>query len=204
MASGVQWMPGGRCERMTRLMVPALWAGIGLTVSAAPQTPSPPQQSRPSQVQKPFTSVTGCVHQAVDQPTLFALQRIGDGSAEPTPQGGQPQGQTGQGQAAEGQAGKATGTAGSPGAESRSEVAWYRLLPEGTLDLKQYKGLAVQVTGSLVPGKDGKGAEGVVHRIPSAKGAVTANELAPAPQLRIQSISPLAGARCPGNQDDKR
>jgi hypothetical protein len=189
---------------MARSIVAALSACIALVGSAAAQSSSlPRQQSRPGQDPKQVTSLTGCVHQASDQPTLFALQRIGDGTAQPTPQGGQPQGQTGQGQAAEGQ-GTATGTAGSSPAVSENEGTWYRLLPEGTQDLKQYTGQVVHVTGTLVPGKDAKGGDVLVHPIDQHRGTVTAIDLVPAPQVRIQSISPLAGAKCPGNQDDKR
>jgi hypothetical protein len=143
------------------------------------------------------------VYQASDRPTLFALRGTAD-QTQRTVQGNQPQGQTGQGQTAEGQTGAATGTAGIAGGTMGTEGAWYRLMPEGTQDLKPYEGQAVRVSGTLIPAKDPKGADVVIHRIEPQKTVVTALDLQPAPQLRIQSITPLDGATCPATPNEKR
>jgi hypothetical protein len=197
---------------MMRTILGTLCAGTASLALAAAQTPqsqpqtaqSPPaQQTQQSQTQRRSVSLTGCVYQASDQPTLFALRGTGD-QTQKTAQGNQPQGQTGQGQSAEGQTGAATGTTGTTGGTKGTEGAWYRLTPEGTQDLKQYTGQAVRVSGTLVPGKDPKGADVVIHRIEPQKTVVTAIDLQPAPQLRIQSISSLTGATCPTTPNEKR
>jgi hypothetical protein len=198
-------------EIMTRTILAALCASTASFAVAAEHSQTPQsqpqkpqsQESQQSQMQKQTVSLTGCVFQASDQPTLFALQRTNDTKAGQTAQAG-----TSQERTEKGQSGAATGTAGTSGAGMAgmkgAEGAWYRLTLEGTRDLKQYKGQAVRVSGTLVPGKDSKGADVVIHRIEPEKTVVTAIDLQPAPQLRIQSISPLAGVECPAPAKDKR
>ena len=151
-------------------------------------------------------TLTGCVYQASDQPTVFALQRTADDMTASASSADNPNTQSG----AAGTTGAgSTATAGSrqssraaqattgAAASRENEVGgWYRLSADATQDLKQYVGDAVRINGSLVPGKDEQGADIVVHHIEPGKTTVTALDLKPAPQLRIQTITPAQG-QCP-------
>ena len=173
-------------------------AGIlGVAAAAQQQSQQPQQQQQQSQQQKPSASaqgqqvtLTGCVYQATDQPTTFALQRMDNMSgSSASGTSGSTAGSSG---ATSGAASGASGTTGAA-AGAREQGAWYRLSPSGTEDVKQYVGRPVRISGTVTPGKDEKGADVVVHRIEPGKVTITTLDLKPAPQLQIQSIAAAQG-----------
>jgi hypothetical protein len=187
--------------------------GIAATVGAAaaaqqPQQQPQSQQQQQSQQQKPSASkqgqsmtLTGCVYQTTDQPTNFALQRT-DAISGPSAAG-----TSGSSGASSGTTpGATSGTSGTTGAAgsaagARDQGAWYRLSSSATQDLKQYVGRAVRISGTVIPGKDEKGADVVVHHIEPGKVTVTALDLKPAPQLQIQSITQAQGQCTQGSSN---
>jgi hypothetical protein len=91
---------------------------------------------------------------------------------------------------------QAAGTTGgaSAGAAQSTEGALYRLAPPTGQDLKQFTGRRVEIVGQLMPGRDEKGADVVIHRIEPDKTVVTAIDLKPAPELRVSSMRELPGS----------
>jgi hypothetical protein len=155
------------------------------------QQPEQNEQQKPSGApQAQSMTFTGCVYQATDQPTMFALQRAeGMTGTSGTSSSGSTAGSSGAGA---GTAGSTSGSASST-AGTREQGAWYRLSPSATQDLKQYVGQMVRISGSVTPGRDEKGADVVIHRIEPERVTVTAVDLKPAPQLQIQSITQAQG-----------
>lgn len=180
------------------------------------------QQGQAGQQKGRTVTLTGCVYQASDQPAMYALrdmgtaggsERMGSATGQPgtgqTTQGQTGQGQTTQGQTAQGQArtsGTQSGTgtagtqAGTTGTAATSGGAqagggWYRLAPGAQQDLKEFRGKRVEISGTVTPGRDEKGADIVIHRIEPDRTTVTAIDLKPAPQLSINTIR-AAGGTC--------
>lgn len=185
---------------------------VAQTPTTGQQQKTPQQQTggqQPSQSQSRSASMTGCVFQLSDDPSMYALNVIN----EPTATGTSGQSGTTQNRSdTAGTTGKtgATGTAGATGGAaagttnaSQQNLAgtWYRLSGSQS-DLKQYVGKAVRVSGNLVPGKDEKGADVVIHRIEPQKLTVTALDLRPAPHLSVQSITQAQG-QCPGGAQNR-
>lgn len=126
-------------------------------------------------------TLTGCVYQLSDDPTLFALRRMDGTSVSASASAG----------SADRSVAGAIGTTGvAAGAEAG---AWYRLGPDAQRDLSRYVGQRVEVNGRLTPGRDERGADVVVHRIEPDRVTVTALDLQPAPQLSISTIVPATG-----------
>jgi hypothetical protein len=201
-----------------RTLLALTWAaaaGIGVAAAQSQQQPQqkpgqqPAQQGQEQQQERQQTpqakgqmvTFTGCVYQASDEPTMFALRSM----SEQSQAGASAAGQTGAGAAgrpetgATGTAGASSaGTAGTAGAGAGARAgaaaqgadgAWYRLSGSAAQDLKQYVGQGVRVSGTIMPGRDEKGADVVVHQIQPDKVTVTALDLKPAPQFQIQSIT---------------
>jgi hypothetical protein len=193
-------------QMMSRTILATLCAGsAAVALSAAPsttaqqQSPQQPNQQQPmKQNEGKSATLTGCVYQASDQPAMFALRRTADGASSSSAEAGASQKQP----SSQSTAGT-SGTTGASSADQKADGAWYRLSPKGAEDLKQYAGRAVRVTGTIVPGKDPKGADIIIHRIDPSKTVVTAIDLKPAPQLQIESIAPMSGEQCPATPNAK-
>lgn len=207
---------------MKRTILALTCAVATAAVTTAAQTPQPkpqPQQQQEQQKQQPTQKpqsqmaqqkqimLTGCVYQATDQPTMFALQRTTQDHpgekdkpgmhAEGKPEmSGKPEtagkpGSTGQPTTGETEA---MARQGEPRTGRGGEIgAWYQLSSDASKDLEQYVGKAVRVNGMLEPGKDEKGVDIVIHRVTRHATAVTAIDLKPAPRLKIQDITPTEG-----------
>ena len=177
---------------MNRTVLGATWALIMGAAAVGAQTPQqkPSTPAQPAAVGQSIT-MTGCVYQTSDQPTTFALRRMADapGSAQSGVGTAGAAGASAAGGATTGAAGTATA-----GASRSDEGAWYRLM--GDAKLKEHVGERVRVNGTVTPGKDEKGADVVIHRFQPDKLTVTTIDLAPAPQLRIQTITEMSG-ECP-------
>jgi hypothetical protein len=157
-------------------------ASLGAGVIQAQQQPQPSRNAAP-------VTFNGCVYRVSDQPTMFALERTADADTTGTQTSGAATRQPAP-------AAGAVGTAGTLPADARSNAVvgtWYRLSSPPSENLADHVGQPVRITGSVVPGRDDKGSEVVVHRIEGNKVTVTAVELKPAPQLTIQSISHVEG-----------
>ena len=136
-----------------------------------------PSPSTPSNAASPHSiTLTGCVYQASDDPTLFAFQRISRGSY--------------------GSAGLAIGTFGSgPGTGGITKTrGWYRLSKNAVQDLRQFTGRSVSLKGTVMPGRDVDGAEVVIHEILPNEVEVRAFDLRPAPELKIDTITAAQGS----------
>ena len=184
-------------------------------MSAAAQTPqstqpgqskAPPQQQEQRQQDKPtplsnVVTMTECVHQTSDQPTVFAIRRLDHadtsaGRSQPgSREGSQSQSST-EGKPSEraADAGKAGSDKSAAADTHETEGAWYRLTANASQNLKQHVGQRVRVNGQLTPGRDERGHDVVIHRITPEKTVVTAIDLKPAPQLSIASITALSGS----------
>jgi hypothetical protein len=170
------------------------------TQPAQPQSQSQQQQQQQQKsMQGQSVTLTGCVYQPTDQPTNFALQRTDGMSGSSAASGGTNQtSNTGSSAASSGATSGTSGAAGTSGTSAsggagREQGAWYRLSASATQDLKEYVGKAVRISGTVIPGKDEKGADVIVHHIEPGKVTVTALDLKPAPQLQIQSITSAQG-----------
>jgi hypothetical protein len=163
------------------------------------------QQEQPRTAQQAQSAtLAGCVYRASDQPTMFALRSMeadASGASTRSDEGGQ--GEIVRGRAGEGTAG-AVGTTGANETQKAGMHGWYRLSSDAAENLEQYVGEAVRVTGTVVPGRDEKGADVVVHRISPDKVSITALDLRPAPQFRIQTIVPVEGQECDPAQGESQ
>jgi hypothetical protein len=205
---------------MKVILALACAAGLGVTSAAAQTAQStPPAQSNTQQNQQNqssgsnepkalqnVVSMSGCVYQTSDQPTLFAIKRMDhDSTSASSAQTSTTdrQSTTSSDTNSTSRSTNSTDThATQPGSTGSTEGAWYRLTQNATQNLKQYVGQRVQVNGQLTPGRDTKGNDIVIHRITPDKTVVTAIDLQPAPQLSISSITPLSGT-CTAAQDNQ-
>jgi hypothetical protein len=222
-------MEGGQNMKRSRntLLALACAATLGAAAAAAqqPQSQADPNQrqeqeqprsqgdpqQRQEQQEQPRTAqqaqsatLAGCVYRAADQPTMFALRSMeagASGASTRSDEGGQ--GEIVRGRAGEGTAG-AVGTAGTNDEAQKAGMhGWYRLSSDAAENLEQYVGEAVRVTGTVVPGRDEK-ADVVIHRISPDKVSITALDLRPAPQFRIQTIVSVEGQECDPAQGESQ
>ena len=133
------------------------------------QNPAAPSPSTPSNAASSHSiTLTGCVYQASDDPTLFAFQRISTGFY--------------------GSASLAISTYGSgPGTAGVTKTrGWYRLSKNAVLDLRPFTDRPVSLKGTVIPGRDVDGADVVVHEIlpDKVEVEVRAFDLRPAPELQ--------------------
>ena len=141
------------------------------------QNPTPSSQSMPSNTASSHSiTLTGCVYQTSDDPRLFAFQRISTGSY--------------------GSANLAISTfGGEPGTAGVTKTrGWYRLSKNAIQDLRQFTGRRVSLKGTVIPGRDVDGAEVVIHEILPDNVEVSAFDLRPAPELKIDTISAAQGS----------
>jgi hypothetical protein len=163
---------------LSRVAAAVAWsAAVVISPAAAGQQQPVPLSTEPTALQRPIT-IRGCVHQIADQPGRFALRGIQ--SAE-SASADVPVGSVGR---APGSAAATAGAAGEP------VTAWYQLGEQSEQNLERHVGQHVEVTGELMPGRDERGADVVIHRLQPDRLTVTAVDLRPAPLLEIHSISP--------------
>ena len=150
--------------------------GSGAAAQTQPQSkPAQPPASETSKAQSSSSTqqvtVTGCLRQTSDDPKVFALVE-----AKPAKAGDQP-----------------TGTSGTA---MRSPL--FRLEEPGTPSLKPHVGKRVEVTGSVVPAKDEKGAD-IVTTTRETIGVDTVTirtlDLKPVPAFQVKSVK--ATGDCP-------
>ena len=166
-------------------------ASIGAGAIHAQDQQAPAGQAQPAQQQASAAEAVtfnGCIYRASDEASAFALERTADADTTGT------QASTATRGAASAIPG-AVGTSGTAPADPRMNVAgsWYRLTNPGSENLSDFVGKAVRVTGSVAPGRDDKGTDVVIHRFEPNKTTVTVMDLKPAPQLTVQSITPVEG-----------
>ena len=161
---------------LTFLAVAGIAAEANLLTLQQNATPSPSTLSNAASSHS--ITLTGCVYQASDDPRLFAFQRISTGSY--------------------GSASSTIGTfGGGPGTAGVTKTrGWYRLSTNADQDLRQFTGRRVSLKGTVIPGRDVDGGEVVTHEIlPDRVGVeVTAFDLRPAPELKIDTITAAQGS----------
>jgi len=174
-----------------------LAAAMATATSAATQSQT--SSTRSAGAAEQSVTLTGCVTEASDQANLFALKRMdqnsGGNSAGATSTTGNSTSDTARRQNQSGGAAStsAAGTSGTRAPNANTEGAIYRLAAPTTQNLKQFVGRRVEIMGHVMPGRDEKGADVVIHRIEPDKTVVTAIDLKPAPQLMVSSIRELQG-----------
>jgi hypothetical protein len=158
---------------------------------------SSPSQGGQQNASQPVT-FTGCVYETSDQSNLSALHRMNDaGSAATTQSNAQGNAQSSAGTS--GTAGRSeSGAAGTSGtragaADQNGEGAIYSLAQPTAQNLKPYVGRRVEITGTVKPGRDERGADVVIHRLEPNRTVITAIDLKPAPQLVVTSIRAISG-----------
>lgn len=131
--------------------------------------------------------LTGCVYQASDQPEVFALERTPRASGTATGTSGtSAQSTTNNGSSS------SSGTSSSANTTARRS-GWFRLTSSAAQQLSQYVGKAVRVNGTVRTPQEETGGEVIVHDVRPNQVTVTAIDLRPAPELKIQSITPAQG-----------
>lgn len=145
---------------------------------AGKQQPTSKQSMKGSQV-----TLMGCLRQATDDPTVFALIPSADRGA-PT----------------------ATGTTGKDtrAASAMANFPLYRLEDKGQ-KLEGHVGQRIEVTGTVTPAKDEKGADIIASRsenigVPTT--TITTIDLKPAPRLDVKSVRKVEG-ECPSSPTKK-
>ncbi|HUK34789.1 MAG TPA: hypothetical protein VLV86_12790, partial [Vicinamibacterales bacterium] len=165
-------------------------AGAAVAASAgqsSSQSQSTAAQSQSSGQQHSVT-LSGCVYQTSDQPDVFALERTPQASA------GTVTGTSGVGSASTSTSNSSSSSSGASSADAGGRRSgWYRLSSTGTQQLSQYVGKAVRVDGTVRTPQEQNGGEVVVHEIRPNQVTITTIDLKPAPELRIQSITPTQG-----------
>jgi hypothetical protein len=182
---------------------------------------SPQQQNQPSATTSHAVTFSGCVYEAADEPNVFAFQRepgvngasspavsttgsAAAGTATTTAGGGATAtGTSGTTSTTTSGAASQTGTSGTPGTANSKAAGWYRLSSSAVQDLKQYAGRAVRISGTVVSPRDENGADLVIHDIGPNTITVTTVDLTPAPELKIQSVTPEQGS-CKQQQNSTR
>jgi hypothetical protein len=182
-------------------------ASLVVPATIAAQSPQPSRQSpsvatdQQRQRQNASSSrgqsitILGCVYEASDQPGMLALKGINDVAGQNTPAatsgGGTPDPQ------ARSDTDRAISTPAPTGTSATLQNvggAWYRLMPGSTATLKSLVGQRVQISGRVKPGRDGRGAAVMTHRLDPDKAMVTASDLQPAPELDVMSVQPMDGS----------
>jgi hypothetical protein len=184
-------------------------AGSTTTPPQRQTTPSPPEPGGTAQVPRAGDNVTftGCVRQASDQATLFALFSTPAAAGRPTPgtssgSSAQPTDRSTGADQSRGTAGDPSGSATAardhtqPPSDSRTTQtaaspmagSWYRLTPASNVeDLKEFVGKTVRVTGVYTPST--RGSTGTENH---SMTQFTAGDVSNAPVIAIQSVTPVA------------
>jgi hypothetical protein len=170
---------GGHVRFMLAALTFVAVAGIEANLITLQQNATPPSPSTPSNAASANSiTVTGCVYQASDDATLFAFQRTSTGF--------------------HGSASLAISTFGNgPGTAGVTRTrGWYRLSKNAVQDLRQFTGRPVSLKGTVIPGRYVDGAEVVIQEIlpDKVEVEVTAFDLRPAPELKIERITVAKGS----------
>lgn len=162
---------------------------VTLSGTAWAQTPPPssaqqkPPDAKTQKAGAQQVTLTGCLRQVSDDPKMFAL-------VDAKPMTGSAQSKTGEDKNMSG------------GAAASTRAPFYRLQQGGTSDLKMHVDKRVEVTGTVTPAKDEKGADIVTYtKEQTARMTTTtirAVDLKPAPLLNVQSVK--ATGDCPAGK----
>lgn len=168
------------------LFILGVSSGMYAQSQAQPEKQSEPQKKSQQAQQKSSTAkqvtLSGCLRQASDSEKTFAL-------VDPKPAG------TTQ------KADQPTGTAGTAG-------KWpvYRIEDPGTPALEPHVGKRVEISGTMTPAKDEKGADIVTWRgetIGVDTMTITAIDLKPAPRLDVKSVRAVGNCPAPKAGGDR-
>lgn len=152
------------------------------------------QQAEPSKQAGQQVTITGCLRQTADDPKIFALV-----DAKPSQQSGAQMkpGEQRPGTQEPGSQKPGEQAAGTTGRAMQSP--FFRLEDMGTPGLKQHVDKRVEITGTIIPAKDEKGADIVTVTKEQAPGVtattIRAVDLKPVPTLNIKSVK--ATGECP-------